>query len=279
MWRTLGLVITWLATSLSGIVSAQDTPDYFRQNCLSCHTIGGGRLTGPDLKDVSERKEREWLIGFMMNPQAYINRGDPYALKILEESRNVPMPALPGLTRERCEKLLDLIDAESQLEESQFKGLQISMEPFTDTDRSLGRAIFLGRKELQAGGAACISCHSMYDITALGGGRLGPDLTNIYERLEGRKALSAWLVAPGTETMQPIFKNQPLSNAEIHALVAYFESSAGESPAQPATSRVALILMGLLGAAAVVFGMDAVWKRRFYGVRRPLVGGDVPHAP
>ena len=23
----------------------QDTPDYFRQNCISCHTIGGGRLS------------------------------------------------------------------------------------------------------------------------------------------------------------------------------------------------------------------------------------------
>ncbi len=55
---------------------------------------------------------------------------------------------------------------------------------------------FLAQQRLEAGGAACISCHSMHDVAALGGGRLGPDLTNVYERLEGRKALSAWLVAP-----------------------------------------------------------------------------------
>ena len=53
----------------------QDSPDFFRQNCMNCHTIGGGRLTGPDLKDVSQRKDREWLIGFMMNPKAYIDSG------------------------------------------------------------------------------------------------------------------------------------------------------------------------------------------------------------
>ncbi len=111
----------------------------------------------------------------------------------------------------------------------------------------------------------------MHDLTALGGGRLGPDLTNVYERLKGRKALSAWLVAPGTETMQPIFKNHPINGDEIHALVAYFEASAGESPAQPTSSRIALLLMGLLGAAAVVFGFDAIWKRRFHSVRQPLV--------
>lgn len=42
-------------------VAAQETADYFRQNCTSCHTIGGGRLTGPDLKDVEGRKDSDWL--------------------------------------------------------------------------------------------------------------------------------------------------------------------------------------------------------------------------
>lgn len=270
VWRAILLLILFTAFN-SSLLWSQDSPDFFRQNCMNCHTIGGGRLTGPDLKDVSERKDREWLIGFMMNPKSYIDSGDPYAIKILEESRNVPMPTLPGMTRERSENLLDLIDAESKLAESQFKGLQISNKPFTDADRKLGREIFLGTHRLEAGGAACISCHSMHDVATLGGGRLGPDLTNIYERLKGRKALSAWLVAPGTETMQPIFKNHPMSNDEIHALVSYFEASAGESPAQPTSSRIALLLLGLMGAAAAVFGFDAIWKRRFHSVRQPLV--------
>lgn len=250
---------------------AQDTPDYFRQKCMSCHTIGGGRLTGPDLKDVSQRKDREWLVGFMMDPRGFIDRGDPYALKILEESRNVPMPTLPGLTRERAENLLDLIEAESQLKESQFKGLQISNKPFTDADRNHGREIFVGRVRLEAGGTSCIACHSTHGMPALGGGRLGPDLTNIYERLKGRKSLSAWLMAPGTETMEPIFKNHPMNADEIHALAAYFESSAGNSPSDPAPSRVAFLLMGLAAATTLVFAMDAIWKRRFHSVRQPLV--------
>ena len=271
-----GWMANWLACVTVGLLApaigwSQDTPDFFRLNCLNCHTIGGGRLTGPDLKHVSQRKDREWLIGFMMDPKSYIDRGDPYALKLLEESRNVPMPAVPGMTRERCENLLDLIDAESELEESQFKGTQISDAPFTDADRQRGRAIFLGTEPLARGGAACIACHSMHDIAALGGGRLGPDLTNIFERLNGRTPLSAWLTAPGTETMQPIFKSHPLESDEIHALVAYFASSAGASPAQPTSSRVAFLLLGLLGAAAVVFGFDAIWKRRFDSVRQPLV--------
>jgi hypothetical protein len=111
----------------------------------------------------------------------------------------------------------------------------------------------------------------MHDISALGGGRLGPDLTNIYEKYGNRVALSAWLVAPGTETMLPIFKNHPLQADEIHALVAYFESTAAEQPANAAVSRVAFLLLGLAGAAIFVFLFDVIWKQRFHAVRRPLV--------
>ena len=275
-WVIRLAVVTSILMLAPAVGWSQDTSDFFRQNCMSCHTIGGGRLTGPDLKNVSERKDREWLVGFIANPKSYIDSGDAYAIKILEESRNVPMPVLPGLTRDRCEKLLDLIEAESKLEESQFKGIQISTKPFTATDRALGRDIFLGKRRLENGGAACISCHSMHDTPLLGGGalardRAASDLTNVYARLDGRKALSAWLAAPGTETMQPIFKGHPMTGDEIHALVAYFEESAGQSPAQPASSRLTFFLIGLLGAAAVVFGFDAIWKRRFDGVRQSLV--------
>lgn len=271
--RVCGAIIASaiLAIASSPSLRAQDTPDYFRQNCMSCHTIGGGRLTGPDLKDVTQRKDRAWLAAFMANPKAVIDRGDPYALKILEESRNIPMPTLPGLTKERLENLLNLIEAESKLETSQFKGLQLSSKPFTDADRALGRDIFLGYRILEAGGTSCISCHSMFDIPALGGGRLGPDLTNIYERLKGRRALSAWLMAPGTETMLPIFKNHPLNADEINALAAYFEASAGERAADPTVNRIALLLLGLTGSAVLIFSFDAIWKRRFQSVRRTLV--------
>lgn len=36
----VGLVVSFV----SSISIAQDTPDYYRQNCMNCHTIGSGRL-------------------------------------------------------------------------------------------------------------------------------------------------------------------------------------------------------------------------------------------
>ena len=200
---------------------------------------------------------------------------DPYAIKILEESRNVPMPVLPGMTRERCENLLDLIDAESKLEESQFKGLQISNKPFTDADRKLGREIFLGKQRLRAGGAACISCHSMHDIADAGWRRWPRSsrlrLTNVYRAVDGSQSVERLVGGTGHGNDAANLQKSSDDSDEIHALVAYFDASAGETPAEPAASRIAFLLVGLLGAAAVVFGFDAIWKRRFHSVRQPLV--------
>ncbi|MBT6156301.1 MAG: c-type cytochrome [Planctomycetaceae bacterium] len=271
---TVVLAVVLTAT----MADAQDSPDYFRQNCMNCHTIGGGRLTGPDLKDLSKRRVgRDWMIDFLLNPKAVIDAGDSYAQEIFDASGGkVYMPVGPGMTKQRAEDLLDLIDAESKLEKSQFKGRQFSNKPFTTADRKRGRQIFEGTQQLKAGGASCISCHSMHDTPALGGGRLGPDLTEVVTRLKGRKSLSAWLVAPGTETMQPIFKGHPMSDDEIHSLVAYFEASAGKSPSEPSANRIALLLMGLVGAAGLVFVFDSLWKRRFHNVRRQLVDVSSP---
>ena len=90
------------------------------------------------------------------------------------------MPVAPGITRYRAEQIIKLIEAESKLEKSQFQGVQISNKPFTEQDQIHGREIFLGKQKLKKGGTACNACHSMHDLAALGGGRLGPDLTRVY---------------------------------------------------------------------------------------------------
>ena len=62
--QILGSICLLLAI-VSG-APAQDAADFFRQNCISCHTIGGGRLTGPDLKGVGQRKDHGWLVDFLV---------------------------------------------------------------------------------------------------------------------------------------------------------------------------------------------------------------------
>jgi cytochrome c2 len=258
-----------LAGSATG-VRAQEAATIFKESCKGCHTIGGGRITGPDLKDVTRRKDRDWLAAFIANPQAVIDSGDPYALQLKEEARGAVMTVPAGLSRERIDSLLDLIEAESKLPRSQFAGVEISSGPLTPADVARGRELFLGRDRLVNGGAACISCHTVQGIGALGGGKLGPDLTRVFERMQDRKQLAAWLSAPAA-TMQPVFKSHPLEPKEIQSLVAFFEQSAKEGREDESPSALRFFLLGLGGAGAGLAAFDALWRRRFRGVRRVLV--------
>ena len=267
--RPRGLAVALVLAAAAA--SAQEAADYFRQNCVSCHTIGGGRLTGPDLKNVTAQQDREWLIRFILNPQAMIDSGDPYARKLMDESRGVVMPAISGMTRERAGALLDLIEAESKLEKSQFAGLQITDRPFTPEEIRQGKALYRGLARLQNQGPACLSCHSLEGVTGLGGGRLGPDLTRVFERLEGRKNLAAWLTAPATPVMQPVFSRHPLAEEEILALVALLEDSARSTQERASAAMLAFFLIGLGAAILVLILFDMAWKSRFRAVRRALV--------
>ncbi|HUO84769.1 MAG TPA: c-type cytochrome [Thermoanaerobaculia bacterium] len=273
--RWIQWALMMLAMMVAAPLAAQQTIEqFFRENCVSCHTIGGGRLAGPDLKDVLQRQDRSWLKHFIRNPKQVIESGDPYAARIKEESRAVIMPTVAGLDDSRIEALLHLIERESKLEKSQFAGLTIGDQPFTTADIQAGRDIFLGKKILANGGASCVSCHDVQGLAGFGGGRLAPDLTRVYERLQGRKSLAAWLQAPATPTMRPLFATRTLTNDEIVALVAYLEDAARQPTQRPSTPEVGFVLLGLGGAVAGIALADGVWRRRFRGVRRFLVKGD-----
>ena len=57
LWRlAFALLALSLALPLAPAALAQEAAVDFKTNCMSCHTIGGGRLVGPDLKDVSQRR-------------------------------------------------------------------------------------------------------------------------------------------------------------------------------------------------------------------------------
>jgi len=265
-WYLLALVL-----ACHSLGKAQESADFFRQNCTSCHTIGGGRLTGPDLKNVTQRKDRAWLVRYLIDPKEMIDSGDPYAVNLLKENRGVVMPTIAGMTKQRAEALLDLIEAESKLDKSHFIGLQLSERPFTPQDVDVGRSIFTGALPLKNGGPACISCHTVRGIGELGGGTLAPDLTTVFERYSGRRTLSTWLSAPLTPTMQANFSNKPLDSDEVLALVAFFQKTLQRTPEDVSTLRLTFVLLGMGGALLMLGFFDVIWMRRFRGVRRQLV--------
>jgi mono/diheme cytochrome c family protein len=77
---------------------------YLRVGCTSCHTIGKGKLIGPDLTGVTQRRTREWLQKWLKDPPGMIAT-DETARKLMEEFLT-PMPSY-GLTRKEVDLLIE----------------------------------------------------------------------------------------------------------------------------------------------------------------------------
>jgi protein SCO1 len=77
----------------------------FARMCAGCHTVGGGNKVGPDLAGLAERRERDWLIRFLTDPEGMRRRKDPIALDLVAAFPTVRMPPL-GVTGSDADDLL-----------------------------------------------------------------------------------------------------------------------------------------------------------------------------
>ncbi len=93
--------------------------------------------------------------------------------------------------------------------------------------------------------------------------------------MRGRRTLASWLQAPATATMRPLFATQAFTNDEIVPLVAYLEQTAKKPQQSSETGTLSFFFLGLGGSVLGFVGADALWRKRFRGVRKPMVRGDV----
>ena len=259
------LLLAAFSTASLAQPAAQDASEgetLFKEKCIVCHTIGGGNLVGPDLDGVTERREVQWLAEWILTPDKLLAAGDPIAAQMLADFNNIPMPNL-GLGQAQVAALIAF------LESAQGTTVSMAQETLPGGDPVAGRALFTGARRLENGGPACMSCHSVAGLGALGGGALGPDLTLAYNKYGGDNGLALYLEILPTVTMNAVWARQPLTTQEQDNLRAFLqEATALQRPAQ-AVWRLA----GLATAGMAVFLILAQlsWRKRLVAVRKPLV--------
>lgn len=258
------------------VAAADDGETTFKQQCASCHTIGGGRLVGPDLKGVTERQTRDWLVGFIVDPSRYL-ASDSYAKTLLKEANGVPMPALPGMTAQKAGAVLDYIESAGTAATgtdgaSDGDGVhEGDWTWYTPENVQKGRDLFVGRTRLSGGAPACSSCHASARAGVFRNGSLGPDLTSVYARLGSRRGLKAWLSSPPTAVMGTVFGKHPLTPEEVDHLTAFFADNNTKFSDGGIFSGVALAFSGLLGAVLMLGALDVTWAGRLRKVREVLI--------
>ncbi len=262
--KRLLVLILFLFLVSANLPAQTSAQAYFDQNCASCHTIGGGAAVGPDLKGVTQRAPRHWLVEFIRNPEAKIEAKDPYAIKLVAESQGMVMTGSPDVTEEFGEALLEYID-----QQSGAAGAPAGAQAAVDAVR--GRELFLGQRKLSNGAAACVACHQASGLPLIGG-RLGPDLSAAHLKLGGDRGLISWLRNPPTKVMSSVFRPAPLMADEAADLAAFLRVTAENSTqvSQAPMRRVQAI--GLLGSLLAFVLAGVIWRGRLHGVRGDVTG-------
>lgn len=265
-------IVISLCLLLSISVNAAFDPVYtFKKKCSSCHMIGGGDLVGPDLKGVNERRKKEWLLGFIQDAPSRINAGDPIAVELFKKYRKVQQMPEQELSKEEILSLLDFIKKGG-------KGFSQSVEMKSaleakPTDITRGRLLFSGALPFSKGGPACFNCHRIGSPGLLGGGSLGPDLTQAYSNYKD-KPLSKILSQFPFPLMAGVFETKPLTRKEAFQIKAFLYNVDKESPPSKEDPQKKFLLLGFLGLLVCVGGVDVFWRNRRKKSSRPTIGGN-----
>jgi len=112
--------------------AARPGEDLFNTRCTACHTIGRGDKLGPDLLGVVSKRDRQWLIRWLKEPDVMLKEKDPLATALFTQYNNVPMPNVKLAQKQ----ILDLIEY-MQAETRRVNALTKGTPPKTDSLESI----------------------------------------------------------------------------------------------------------------------------------------------
>ncbi|MCO6499245.1 MAG: cytochrome c [Vicingus serpentipes] len=215
-------------------VNAQDGEALFKQTCAACHTVGGGKLVGPDLQGVNKKRTEDWIVNFVKSA-ADFGAKDADAKAMIAEY-GYPMPN-QNLGEGDVKAIINYIAANSPTEEIATEGgapaEEIVAEPADPAldpanasaeDIAFGLKLFSGENRLANGGPSCLTCHNVEHTDLIAGGLLAKDLTKVYERM-GAAGLNGILSSPPFPAMNASYKDNPLTEKEIFQLSAFFSDA------------------------------------------------------
>ncbi len=287
------MLLFFLATG-TGVGPAIGQPKgekLFQNKCASCHTVGGGRLVGPDLAGVEDRRPEDWIRSFIRSSQDMIKSGDEYAQKRFKEFNKTVMPD-QDLTDQELDALLGYIEekgagAEKATAETggseeegdaqtdaKGSGQKAQATEKGDKDKAAvaelsqkeliekGMDYFQGKERFDNGGPACNSCHHVNHDEVVSGGALAKELTTAYSRLGG-KGIEGMLKNPAFPAMKKSYENADLTAKEIASLKAFLKEVDEEHIYQTSGNYENYFLWGGgIGILCLLFLFSLTWMKR-----------------
>ena len=189
----------------------------FERNCIACHTIGEGVRIGPDLEDVHNRRERDWLVRWIEDPIG-MGKDDPIGQEILAEYNGVPM-APSFLDRTEIDQVLEYITAVSEGTIARVVTTDEGPIELSEAEWEEGKGIFFDR---------CAGCHG-----TLRAGATGPNIQPERTTQIGTLAIEATL-RHGLPGGMPAWGDAGLlSDDEIDLMARYVQLTPPDPPSRP----------------------------------------------
>jgi cytochrome c2 len=200
----------------------------FNRRCTACHTYGKGIKVGPDLKGVTERRKRDWLVKFIYSSSSVIKSGDPTATSLFAQFKQQRMPDWTDLSEKQINEILDYVTVGGpDIKPADERNAELA----SPADVEKGRQLFSGLAPLKHGAQACNMCHSVQGSGW--GGSLGPDLTTVYFRYQDR-ALAEFLRHPCFRWNTGALATLYLTPRESFSLKAFLRRAALQKMARTA---------------------------------------------
>ncbi len=242
----------------------------FMSVCRACHTIGEGKLVGPDLANVQNRFKQDWLIKWIKSSQTLVKSGDSEAVKIFNTYK-IPMPD-NALTDAQIIEVLNYIKAKSpviagteKVKPTEFKiknELGFNFDEAGKEEFEIGLQYFTGKKKFENSGTPCIACHNVVKDNLISGGLLAKDLTSAFSRLSA-SGVNSIISSPPFPIMKTAFNDKPLTKNEKYYLLAFLKHSDFVAKSlQPENHNVRFLSTGIVGVIFLfgIFGL--VWFTR-----------------
>jgi len=216
-------ILIILGIFLFSVSWADEGEQLFNTTCIACHTIGKGKLVGPDLLNISEKRNEEWLVSFIKSSSKMVNNGDADAIAVFEEYSKMLMPDNDFSDAQ----VLSILGYISQGGGSESGGEAVAavdiLSETTPENINIGLHLFSGNQHLENGGTACSSCHKVRDERLFSSGTLAKDLSETYDAM-GSAGLAAVIKNPPFKVMSAAYKNHTLTDDEVLNLTAYLRS-------------------------------------------------------
>ncbi|MDK9699357.1 MAG: cytochrome c [bacterium] len=206
----------------------------FVTKCAGCHTIGGGKLTGPDLIVAATWSDND------LHP----------AIKRMEKN----VGPLTDSILSTLSTFLRSPDTKDRIKRVEALLSQEEMATLAPASAMVGQMLFSGTKSLRNGGPSCIGCHKINGY----GGLLGLDLSSTYKKM-GRVGMQSAIEQASFKVMDATYRTHKITKQEAAHLTEYFSKITPTSPVDHETGHATV---GLAVGLLTFLGIGTLYRYR-----------------